>query len=100
LAKTWFGYELQRRHPELCVPVCHPGVIDSGLTVVPTGFNTIKSALLARPEDGDFFVLTCFLHIYLGFVFFLIFFCLRRADSRAYRLPDDQVSTAGTPRGP
>jgi hypothetical protein len=52
LAKTWFGYELQRRHPELCVPVVHPGVIDSGLTVVPTGFNTIKGALLARPEDG------------------------------------------------
>jgi hypothetical protein len=53
LAKTWFGYELQRRHPELCVPVCHPGVIDSGLTVVPTGFQTIKSVLLARPEDGE-----------------------------------------------
>jgi hypothetical protein len=52
LAKTWFGYELQRRHPELCVPVVHPGVIDSGLTEVPTGFNTIKSALLARPQDG------------------------------------------------
>jgi hypothetical protein len=53
LAKTWFGYELQRRHPELCVPVCHPGVIDSGLTVVPTGLQTIKSVLLARPEDGE-----------------------------------------------
>jgi hypothetical protein len=32
--------------------VCHPGVIDSGLTVVPTGLQTIKSVLLARPEDG------------------------------------------------
>lgn len=52
LAKTWFGYELQRRHPELTVPVVHPGVIDSGLTVVPAGLQTIKSVLLARPEDG------------------------------------------------
>lgn len=26
LAKTWFGYELQRRHPQLTVPLCHPGV--------------------------------------------------------------------------
>ncbi|WIA23561.1 hypothetical protein OEZ85_000287 [Tetradesmus obliquus] len=51
LAKTWFGYELQRRHPELTVPVVHPGVIDSGLTVVPAGLQTIKSVLLARPED-------------------------------------------------
>jgi hypothetical protein len=25
LAKTWFGYELQRRHPELTVPLVHPG---------------------------------------------------------------------------
>lgn len=53
LAKTWFGYELQRRHPELTVPVVHPGVIDSGLTVVPAGLQTIKSVLLARPEDGE-----------------------------------------------
>jgi hypothetical protein len=28
-------------------------VIDSGLTVVPSGFQTIKSVLLARPEDGE-----------------------------------------------
>ncbi len=29
LAQVWFAYELQRRHPELIVPVVHPGVIDT-----------------------------------------------------------------------
>jgi hypothetical protein len=53
LAKTWFGYELQRRHPELTVPVCHPGVIDSGLTVVPTNaLQSVKASLLISPVDG------------------------------------------------
>lgn len=53
LAKTWFGYELQRRHPELTVPLVHPGVIDSGLTVIPTEFlQSIKRALLISPIDG------------------------------------------------
>lgn len=32
--------------------VVHRGVIGSGLTVVLTGVQTIKSMLLARPEDG------------------------------------------------
>ena len=27
LAGIWYAYELQRRHPELIVPVLHPGVI-------------------------------------------------------------------------
>jgi len=54
LAKTWFGYELQRRHPELTVPLCHPGVIDSGLTVVPTELlQRIKASLLISPTEGD-----------------------------------------------
>eukprot|EP00775_Hariotina_reticulata_P007691 gene7691-7891_t len=53
LAKTWFGYELQRRHPELTVPLCHPGVIDSGLTVVPTELlQRIKASLLISPSEG------------------------------------------------
>lgn len=39
LSKLWFAYELQRRYPQLTVPVVHPGVIDSELTQVglPTG---------------------------------------------------------------
>ncbi|KAF8061130.1 ENV9 [Scenedesmus sp. PABB004] len=84
LAKTWFGYELQRRReraraaragprapaarrpepaaprprrarpdPELTVPLCHPGVIDSGLTVVPTAaLQRVKAGLLISPVDG------------------------------------------------
>ncbi|KAL3134509.1 hypothetical protein ABBQ38_006360 [Trebouxia sp. C0009 RCD-2024] len=31
LAQVWYAYELQRRHPELIVPVLHPGVIDTQL---------------------------------------------------------------------
>ena len=31
LAQVWYAYELQRRHPDLIVPVLHPGVIDTQL---------------------------------------------------------------------
>ena len=36
LSKMWFAYELQRRYPDLTVPVLHPGVIDSELSQVNT----------------------------------------------------------------
>lgn len=29
MAQVWYAYELQRRHPDLVVPVLHPGVIDT-----------------------------------------------------------------------
>ncbi len=36
LTKLLFAYELQRRYPELTVPVLHPGVLDTNLTQVST----------------------------------------------------------------
>lgn len=31
LAQIWYAFELQRRHPELTIPVLHPGVINTEL---------------------------------------------------------------------
>jgi NAD(P)-dependent dehydrogenase (short-subunit alcohol dehydrogenase family) len=36
LGKTWFGYELQRRHPELTVPIVHPGIVNTMLLKTST----------------------------------------------------------------
>lgn len=35
LANVWFAYELQRREPDITVPVLHPGVIATSMA--PSG---------------------------------------------------------------
>lgn len=31
LGNIWFAHELQRRHPDLIVPMVHPGVVNTDL---------------------------------------------------------------------
>jgi NAD(P)-dependent dehydrogenase (short-subunit alcohol dehydrogenase family) len=53
LTKLMFAYELQRRYPELTVPIVHPGVLDTNLSQVPTEFLTaIKAQLLSTAMQG------------------------------------------------
>ena len=47
LASIWYAYELQRRRPDLIVPVLHPGVINTDLADAPKYVTqTVVAALI------------------------------------------------------
>nr|ARQ20725.1 lipid body protein [Lobosphaera incisa] len=56
LAGVWFAYELQRRRPDLIVPVLHPGVIDTGLADAP---RWLKRLLFINSREGAQTTLYC-----------------------------------------
>jgi NAD(P)-dependent dehydrogenase (short-subunit alcohol dehydrogenase family) len=51
LGNLWFGFELQRRHPELEVAVVHPGVVASNLGgQAPPAF--VRNVMMIELEEG------------------------------------------------
>ncbi|KAK9818067.1 hypothetical protein WJX72_006567 [[Myrmecia] bisecta] len=56
LAGVWNAYELQRRRPDLVVPVLHPGVIATNLADAPWW---LKRLLFITPREGAQTTLYC-----------------------------------------
>ncbi|KAL3163188.1 hypothetical protein ABBQ32_009592 [Trebouxia sp. C0010 RCD-2024] len=60
LAQIWYAFELQRRHPELTIPVLHPGVINTELFKLDSRLLTwLKSKIFIGTRQGAQTTLYC-----------------------------------------
>lgn len=53
LAGLWYAYELQRRHPELVVPVLHPGVIATDMNLPKARSDRLPSSAVLQLMLGQ-----------------------------------------------